>query len=70
MISMGDDIARRVRELETAVAVIVRHFGLEGEVQAAKDARRAEAVDRSENIGEVMSAATRAAHGVNQDRHR
>jgi len=48
---MGDDMARRVRELETAVAVIVRHFGLEGYVRAAKDARRADAVERSEKIG-------------------
>lgn len=67
---MSDDIARRVRELETAVTVIVRHFGLEGEVQAAKDARHAEVAERSKKIGEAISAATGAAHNVNQDRRR
>jgi hypothetical protein len=63
---MSDEIARRVRELETALAVIVRHFGLEDEVQAAKDRRRAEGARQSEKIGESMSSDTHCAHDVNR----
>jgi hypothetical protein len=65
---MSEDIAKRVRDLETAVSVIVQHFNLEGEVEAAKNARRAAAAEKSAEYGKDMAASSRAAHEAMQRR--
>ena len=52
-------LEERVRELQTAVATIVRHLGLEGDVTAAERARLDEVKARgdfpSEHLSELYS---------------
>ena len=49
-------MARRVRGHETAASLIVQHFNLDGEVEAAKNARRAEGAEKSAKFGKNMAA--------------